>query len=560
MSAPDGVDYRRLFESAPTPYLVLDPDLVVVAVNDAYLTATLNTRESLLGKHLFDAFPDNPGNLAADGVRNLRQSLRSVLTTGRPDAMTLQRYDIPADPSRPDGEYVERYWSPVNTPVLDDDGAVVNIIHRVEDVTEFVRMRRVGQQQRRAAEDAEQHSDRMENDLIARAREVQDVNHQLREANEQLAAVGATLRQQQEAKDRFIATLSHELRNPLAAAQVAVELLAEQIDDHPALGVLQRQIDALVRMTDDLLDATRAMTGRLAVERGDVNLRAVVTEAVGDVERELRESGRTLRVTLPEQDVAVVGDRIRLGQMLGNLLSNARKYTRPGSAIDVELTPGDDGTATLTVRDDGIGFDPAIAERLFEVFARAETKAGTDVGGLGVGLAIVRGVVELHGGTVTAHSEGEGMGASFVVTLPLAGETSETPPERARPVESSGGRRVLIIEDNADLAATYRMLLERHGDVVTIASTGKSGLEQATSAPFDVVLCDIGLPDIDGWEVAWRLRDLPKRDRMLVVAVSGFGQESDRERSRHAGFDAHIAKPMRLSDLDAAWAAVARPG
>lgn len=541
----DSVDYRRLFEAAPTPYLVLDPDLVVVAVNDAYLTATLNTRESLLGKHLFDAFPDNPDHPAADGVRNLRQSLRTVLTTGRADAMTLQRYDIPADPSRPDGEYVERYWSPVNTPVLDVDGQVVNIIHRVEDVTEFVRLRRVGQ-----------GSDRIENDLIARAREVQDVNYQLREANEQLAAVGATLRQQQEAKDRFIATLSHELRNPLAAAQVAVELLAEQIDDHPAIGVLQRQIDALVRMTDDLLDATRAMTGRLAVERANVDLRAVVTEAVRDVERELRESGRTLRVTLPETDAVVVGDRIRLGQMLGNLLSNARKYTRPGSHIDVELAVEDDA-ATLTVRDDGIGFDPAIAERLFEVFARAETKAGTDVGGLGVGLAIVRGVVELHGGTVTAHSEGEGMGASFVVTLPLAGEKAAAP-EHVTPVESSGGRRVLIIEDNVDLAATYRMLLERHGDVVTVASTGTSGLEQATSQPFDVVLCDIGLPDVDGWEVARRLCDLPERDRMLLVAVSGFGQESDRERSRQAGFDAHIAKPMRLSDLDAAWAAVAR--
>src|SRR5205807_9010208 len=208
-------------------------------VNQAYLAATATRREAILGRPIFDVFPDNPADPNADGVRNLDRSLRTVLATGQPDSMALQRYDITVGG---DGRFEERYWSPVNTPVLDESGAVTHIIHRVEDVTEYVRLRRGGRPEQTG-------SDQAEGDLFVRGRELQELNQKLRE--------------QQGAKDRFIATLSHELRNPLAALRAASELLAlDSVAGHPALAVLERQLNAPVRMTDDLLDATKALTGR----------------------------------------------------------------------------------------------------------------------------------------------------------------------------------------------------------------------------------------------------------------------------------------------------------
>lgn len=547
-SAP--LDFRLLFESTPSPYLVLDTDLVVVAVNQAYLRATLTLRESLLGRPLFDAFPANPQDPSADGVPTLRQSLEAVLATGEPDVMTLQRYDIPADPGNPAAGFVERYWSPINTPVFDAAGRLTHIIHRVEDVTAFVHARRRGGDSAHAP--GQGVSESMESDLFVRAREVQDINHRLCEANEELARVGAELRAQQEAKDRFIATLSHELRNPLAAAQVATELLALDLGEgHQPVAVLQRQLDALVRMTDDLLDATRARTGRFTVTRSHLDLRDVVRHAVRDAEPDLREL--TVLVRLPDEPVAVDGDRVRLGQLLGNLLGNAGKYGRPGGTVEVALEVAC-RQAELTVSDDGIGFDPTLSDQLFEVFARAEPRAGADVGGLGLGLAIVRAVAELHGGAVTAASPGHGAGARFRVRLPLAGADVPVGPVPARPeAEAGGGRRVLVVEDNADLAASYATLLGRRGHEVVVATTGADGVRSAAEGTFDLVLSDIGLPDFDGWEVARRIRALPAGSEVTLIAVSGFGGDADRRASAEAGFDAHIAKPMRLSDLDEVW-------
>jgi signal transduction histidine kinase len=255
--------YQRLFDAAPSPCLVLDANLVIVAVNEAYLAATATDRSALLGRLIFEAFPDNPNDPTADGVRNLRRSLETVLATGRADTMALQRYDIPIDRNDAGERFVERYWSPVNAPVLGADGRLTHIIHRVEDVTEFVQLHGVDRNQQRAAAELQMRAKRMETDLFIRARELQEVNQQLRGAYADLATAGKALQEQQEAKDRFIATLSHELRNPLAAVLAATELLALDVSDHPALAVLERQVNALVRMTDDLLDASRALTGRL---------------------------------------------------------------------------------------------------------------------------------------------------------------------------------------------------------------------------------------------------------------------------------------------------------
>jgi signal transduction histidine kinase len=304
-------------------------------------------------------FPDNPDDPSADGVANLRRSLESVVATGRKDTMALQRYDIPGGEA---GTFAERYWSPANSPVLDDEGRVTHIIHRVEDVTDFVHLRHVGREQERAAAEAQMRAEGMEIDLFVRAREIREVNEQLSRANAELDAAGRKLREEQRAKDRFIATLSHELRNPLAAATAAVELLALDLPEggHPALPVLERQLGTLVRMSNDLLDGTRALTGRLELVPERVDVRSVVESACADIRSLFGHEEHTLQLALPDTPVVVDGDRLQLAQVLTNLLSNALKYTPPGGRTEVHLTT-EEGQARLSVRDDGIGFQPTQA-------------------------------------------------------------------------------------------------------------------------------------------------------------------------------------------------------
>ncbi|MCI3273865.1 ATP-binding response regulator [Streptomyces cylindrosporus] len=542
---PEDPDFRSLFDATLSPLLVLTPDFTIVEVNRAYLTAT-RTERSIVGRPIFDVFPDNPEDPSADGVANLRRSLETVVASRRTDTMALQRYDIPTGE---EGTFAERYWSPVNTPVLDADGQLTYIIHRVEDVTEFVHLRKVGREQQRAVADAQMRAEGMEIDLFVRAREIREVNEQLSRANAELDAAGRRLREEQRAKDRFIATLSHELRNPLAAATAATELLALDMPrGHPALAVLERQLGTLTRMSNDLLDGTRAVTGRLELVRDPVDLRSVVDGACADIRGLFGHEGRTLGVVLPDRPVIVDGDRLRLAQVLTNLLSNALKYTRPGGHTEVGLS-AEDGRARLTVRDDGIGFEPAQAEELFGVFMRAAPAGPDTPEGLGLGLAVARTVVELHEGRISAHSDGPGKGASFTVLLPT---TDATGPRQPRPsaVRPAASRlAILIVEDNADLAETYRTLLERQGHRVTAVHTGHDALAATEREPFDVVLCDLGLPDIDGYAVARAVRARPDGDRPRLIAVSGFSQGTDRALSRAAGFDAHLAKPLPLTDL-----------
>lgn len=538
-------DFRLLFDSTLSPLLILAPDFTIVEVNRAYLTAT-RTERGIVGRPIFDVFPDNPGDPSADGVANLRRSLRTVVTTGRTDTMALQRYDIPTGEA---GAFVERYWSPVNTPVLDGDGRVTHIIHRVEDVTDFIHLRQVGREQERAVADAQTRAQGMEIDLFVRAREIREVNEQLSRANADLDAAGETLREEQRAKDRFIATLSHELRNPLAAATAATELLALDLPaGHPALSVLERQLATLVRMSNDLLDGTRAVTGRMELVRGRTDLRSVVDSACADMRGLFGHEDRRLDVELPAGPVRVDGDGLRLAQVLTNLLSNALKYTLPGGRTRVRLSTAD-GQARLTVQDDGIGFEPAQAEELFGVFMRVAPAGPSTPEGLGLGLAVVRTIVELHGGRITAHSDGPGTGASFDTLLPLAPSGTPQPRPVARTRPAPRQLAILIVEDNTDLATTYRALLERQGHHVTAVHTGTDALLATEAGLFDVVLCDLGLPDIDGYTVAREVRSRPHGDKLRLIAVSGFSRGSDRGESRAAGFDAHMAKPLPLADL-----------
>jgi signal transduction histidine kinase/ActR/RegA family two-component response regulator len=350
-------------------------------------------------------------------------------------------------------------------------------------------------------------------------------------------------------KTEFMAVLSHELRNPLAPVQTALHLL-ERVDSgthqaRTALAVAKRQVRQLARMVDDLLDVTRLSRGKYQLQRKCVDLTQVVRDAVEDHMPEFVEHGLTLGLQGTSEPVWVDGDAARLSQVLGNLLRNAFKFTDPGGHVLVMLQQVGD-QAVIRVRDDGIGVSPELVKRMFEPFVQADASLHRTRGGLGLGLALARDLIALHGGTVTAQSGGEEQGSEFIVTLPLTAEAVRVEPRSSHHVV---GRRVLVIEDNEDAATMLQETLEIEGHEVHVSPDGLQGVEAALRLRPEVILCDIGLPGIDGYEVARRLRGWAETHRTLLVAVTGYTSTDDVRRAADAGFHHHFAKPPDLERL-----------
>jgi PAS domain S-box-containing protein len=358
-------------------------------------------------------------------------------------------------------------------------------------------------------------------------------------------------------KDEFLAMLGHELRNPLAPIRNCL-LILEQPGATPeqterARRTLERQVQHLTRLVDDLLDISRISQGKIFLRTGRLDLVALVSTAVEDHRAAAADAGQTLGLDLPDRPLWVNGDPTRLAQCVGNVLHNAVKFTEPGGRIEVSVRAeeGQTGQAVVSVRDTGLGMDPETMERLFEPFSQADSGIDRSRGGLGLGLALVKRLIELHGGTVAAHSEGLGRGTRVELRIPLQeGRDEPSVPER-RPEDRRRARRCLLIEDNADAAETMGLLLELYGHEVRIARDGREGLETARRFLPEVVLCDIGLPDgLDGYEVARRMRQDPALRGMSLVALTGYGQEEDQRRAREAGFDVHLTKPADPEKLE----------
>jgi len=361
-------------------------------------------------------------------------------------------------------------------------------------------------------------------------------------------------------KNEFLSVLSHELRNPLAPIGNALHLLACSEDDPDraarARAVIERQIGHLSRIVDDLLDVTRITRGRIQLRLGPLDLARLVRDTVEDHRAEFEAAGVRLALQLTAAPVTIEGDPTRLAQILGNLLANSAKFTPRGGTVTVSLEEQPPGVALLHVRDTGEGIDAAVLPGLFEPFAQADRSLARTRGGLGLGLAIVRGLVELHGGTVTASSAGRGAGTDVAIRLPCGpGLVSTTPP----PATAARAAHVLVVEDNVDAAETLREALELQGMTVTLAADGAAGLAAARRIRPDLVICDIGLPgDLDGYDVARAIRtDRGLRDTPLV-ALTGYAGPEDREHARRAGFDLHLGKPTPIDDLLRAVASVVR--
>jgi CheY-like chemotaxis protein len=315
--------------------------------------------------------------------------------------------------------------------------------------------------------------------------------------------------------------------------------------------MMERQVRHLARIVDDLLDVSRIMRGKVQLRPERLDLARLVRTAAEDHGGIFRQAGLGLDVDVPELPVWVMADSIRLAQILSNLLHNAAKFTDPGGRVSIRLTVASGDKAEIAVRDTGIGIGPDMLPRLFETFAQADRGLERSKGGLGLGLALVKGLAELHGGEAHAASAGPGCGAEFTVRLPVEPEPaalSETPTAPAR----TGKRlRILVVEDNRDAADSLRMLLELYGCEATVAYSGPDGVTAAEQWQPDVVLCDIGLPGLDGYGVARRLRRNPSTAKARLIAVTGYGAEDDKRRSQEVGFDAHLVKPVDPAALQA---------
>jgi PAS domain S-box-containing protein len=381
----------------------------------------------------------------------------------------------------------------------------------------------------------------------------------------------ATLRETDRRKDEFLATLAHELRNPLAPIRSGLEIIRRTVDDkikfEETLNIIERQTNQIVHLVDDLLDISRITQGKIRLRKERIDLKTAIDMALETSQGVIDKAENELIITLPYKPIYIDADLTRVAQIFLNILNNAAKYSSAGGKIS--LTAGKEGNeAVIGIKDTGLGIAPEMLSKIFDMFGQLETPDQQVQGGLGIGLSVVKKLVEMHGGTVEAFSEGRGKGSEFIVRLPLVVEQSESlsaaqssekdslqtaemkmsnSDNPLHPALKAGQQRVLVVDDNIDAVQMLETLLSFEGHTIRTAFDGKTGIEIALEFQPDVCLLDIGLPEMNGYELACRLREfLPQ---VLLISVSGWGQEEDRRRSREAGFDNHLVKPVDFDDI-----------
>ncbi len=561
-------DFKRIFEALPGRYLVLGREFEILAASDAYLEATMTTRERILGQNVFDVFPENPGE-PTGGVAKLRQSLTTVLRERRAHNMLVTKYDIP----NPAGGFEERYWSPVNTPVLDEGGEVQFIVHRVEDITEFVKLERRGHE--------------MEQELFLRAREVEEVNAQLSRTNADLEERDrereAVLRREKELgelKTAFFANVSHEFRTPVALVLGALEQWRDRGDASP------EQIDAAIRgahrllkLVNNMLDFSRIEAGRTDVSFSPTDLARVTQDVASAFQPLVVDAGLSYEVRCDALSEPVYVDRDAYEKIVLNLISNAFKHTLEGH-IEVRLEEHG-RRARLSVTDTGTGIAKGDQPHIFERFYRAAPTKARTIEGSGIGLALARELVHMHGGTIEVESELR-RGARFSVELPLGAahlprdQVDASPAEDWSPQSAqafvgeavawqefapSGKARgedrahaegdraaILVAEDNADMRQFITSLLSPYFAVREVTD-GEAALASAKQAPPQVVVADIMMPGKGGLELLRELRDTETTRTVPVMLVSARAGEEARVEGLRAGADDYLVKPFSASEL-----------
>jgi signal transduction histidine kinase len=531
------VDFQAVLEQAPWLYLILDPSFRIVAASDAYLDATMTQREQIIGRDIFDAFPDNPADPRATGVSNLRASLERVRSRRKPDVMAVQKYDI----RRPSGEFEVRYWSPANKPVLDEHGELRYIIHRVEDVTEFVEQVGHGRAQEALASRLRDRVERMEAEILHRSTQLQEANAELRAANA--------------AKNEFLSRMSHELRTPLTAIGGFAELLAlDQLNDeqHQAATTILRASQHLLKLVDDVLDIARIEAGALSISLEPVPVGHVI-EAALELTEPLARRQQVRLVSESVEQLYVLADNQRLKQVIVNLIVNAVKYNRRAGSVSVVARQPTAGLVRIEVTDTGPGLEASALSRLFVPFERLDAEAD-GVEGTGLGLALSKSMVEGMGGRIGVHSE-VGAGSTFWIELrqaeaPELSDSAPEAPAAVSPVEYTGTCRLLYIEDTLTNIRFVEAVLRRRPSVQLIpAMMGRLGLELAREHEPDLILLDLHLPDLSGEDVLTRLRQEEHTRQIPVVVLTADATDAGRTPALESLANGFVTKPIGVQTL-----------
>ncbi|WP_275410817.1 ATP-binding protein [Paractinoplanes rishiriensis] len=541
-TAGPAIDFRALFESAPGLYLVLDPRLQIVAASDAYLRATMTAREQILGRDIFEVFPDNPDDPAATGVTNLRASLQRVLQGRKSDTMAVQKYDVEL-PAAAGGGFEERYWSPCNTAVLGPDGHVAYIIHQVEDVTAYVQLQQQDTQAQHQTAELRRRTEQMQAEILRRSQELHETNQALRQANE--------------AKNEFLSRVSHELRTPLNAILGFSELLTLselEGDQRDWAAMILKAGRHLLALLNDVLDIARIESGNLAVSVEPIPLGALIADVL-DLVRPLAATAGVQLTPAPQlpDDLCVAADRQRLRQVLINLLSNAIKYNHPTGTASVIVEHRPNGWLRVRVIDTGRGIAPQYLSKLFTPFERLDAaQAGFE--GTGLGLALSRHLMASMGGTLDVSSL-PGNGSTFWLDLPAAdpATSSHTTAEDADLLalrSYPSPKLVLYVEDMVENVRLVEQILTHRPSVTLIpAMLAGVALELAREHHPDLVLLDLHLPDMPGDQLLTLLRAEAGTCNLPVVVLSADATQHHIDQLHAAGVAAYLTKPITVRDL-----------
>lgn len=550
MGTNTGPDFKKLFEFSPGLFLVLSSEFKIIAVSEAYLNATLTVRENIIGKGIFEVFPDNPNDPEATGVANLKASLDRVLNNKIPDAMAVQKYDIQL-PEEEGGGFKEKYWSPLNTPVLNANVEVEYIIHRVEDITDFIQLKQ-------RDEELETKNLEMESEIFRRAQQLQETNEKLREA--------------EKIKSEFFANVSHELRTPLSLIIAPLEtilsgkkgIISNELGS--LLKIIHNNAVRLLQMVNGLLDFAKFETGKMKAELEPVNVSREINTILNDFSSMIRGKKLTLVQEIEQISNPVLMDRYKFERILFNLLSNAIKFTPSGGTITVTAKYST-SSMELSIEDTGIGIPESEIRNLFKKFRQVEGSSTRRFSGTGLGLAMVKEFTEILGGTVSLSSIPD-KGSIFTVTLPVQFTDDKEDvhyysnkvrmiPVYQMDAPSIAGypgimpqhmQKILICEDNEELIEYISKLLSDIAEIRT-SNNGVSGLQIANEWKPDLILSDVMMPEMDGIELCKNIKSNPDTSQITVVLLTAMTHRAAMLRGWEANADEYLFKPFHPDEL-----------